>query len=159
MPQRKFMKPQLKLELNEHEDLCVLGINSPLTITQLAYFLNKSNAFRFRKTPEDFRISIDKKTSANFTCYRDEREHQVFFLINNFSLEQESDREGELFSVPERHVLIDKKTDAWLCWEDDGSPLNNILLNVQEATPQIHCFLPRPLSKKNNKRLSWLFYE
>ncbi len=153
------MKPALKLDLNDTDDICVLGIQSPLTIMQLAYFLNKSNAFRFRKVPQDYQLNIDKNTAASYTHYRDERDHRVYYLINNFALEQESQRENELFSVPKRHALIDKKTDAWLCWEDDGSPTHEMIHLIQKAVPHTHCFHAQSLSNKHNKRLAWLFYD
>ena len=153
------MKPVLKLDLNEEDDVCVLGIQSPLPITQLAYFLNKSNAFRFRKVPEDYHLTINKTTSALFTHYRDVRDHRVYYLISNYSLEQESKSDNELFSVPKRHALIDKKTDAWLCWEDDGNPTDDTLRLTQESSPHIQCFNAKTLDKKHNKRLAWLFFD
>lgn len=154
------MKPiSQKLELDETDELRVLGIQSSLSTLQLAFYLNKSNAFRFKKVPNDYSVDINNN-KAYFTHYRCEQELRVYYLISNFSTEQVGGvRENELFYVPQRHTLIDKKTDAWLCWEDDGSPSDDILSCIQNATPHARSFCAEPLNKRNNKRLAWLFYD
>lgn len=151
----------LKLTLEDDAEFCVIGIQSPLSIVKLAYFINKHTPLNFIKQSDDYVLQISKNQTALFPIFTHSSEHLNLLLISNVSLDTEAEQDtNTLFSVPVNHNFLDKTADAWICFENTGVEDEQTLISqLKNVIPQTQLFPFKTTSAKYNKRLSWLFYE
>ncbi|MCC5917558.1 MAG: IPExxxVDY family protein [Cryomorphaceae bacterium] len=151
-----------KTQLWEEEEIEInlLGLRSPYSIVQLAFYLNKNAGFRFSKVIDDLGVLVKPDTHTSFVLFSQKEEHQQFFLVSNISLEKNpANTTHTLFDVPEVFPLIPshKKINAWLCWESEGSSHEVILNRIKPLQNILNAEKILPSQCKNNKRLVWLF--
>lgn len=151
----------LKLSLDDDGEFCVVGVQSPLSMVKLAFYINTYTALNFIKQPQDYALQISNHQTALFPVFVHESDHLNLYLISNISLDSEgAPIANTLFSVPVNHYFLYKNADAWICCEKTGVIDELFIISqLKGVIPQTQLFPLTSLSPKYNKRLSWLFYD